>query len=86
MSWSTAALCLLVGWLLGVWMSWRKILKERRLAGTVRRKMAEHFAGQLFQKLQEGDVIKLSVKEGEDGELEFDQDKFDELLGNKTKH
>lgn len=76
----------LLGWILGTWMSWRKILAERRRAGLVRRKMAEHFAGQLFEKLREGDVIKFSVTEDGEDEVKFDQEALDELLGNKTKH
>lgn len=76
----------LLGWILGTWMSWRKILQERRRAGVVRRKMAEHFAAQLFEKLREGDVIKFTVKEGGEDEVTFDQDALDQLIGNKTKH
>lgn len=86
MSWGWIVAAFLIGWLVGVWHSYRRVLRDRRRAEATRRKIAEHFAGQLFQKLEDGDVVKFSVKEGEDGEIMFDQDALDQLLGNKTKH
>lgn len=73
----------LSGWIFGVWMSYRKVLKERvARSGLV--------GARLYELLKDYDVINVTVtEEGEDAltELNIDIDKLDELLGNKpTKH
>jgi len=83
--WTVAAF--LVGWVLGTWMSWRKILQERRLAGHVRVKMAEQFGKRLFDLLQDVDVVNITVTEEGEKEISVDQEKLDQLLGkNPTEH
>lgn len=83
MSWGWIVAAFLIGWLAGVWHSYRRVLKaEAAQRGAVGRR--------LFKMLEDADVIKFSVVEedgGENkGEVTFDQAALDELLGNKTKH
>lgn len=71
---------ILVGWILGVWMSYRKIrVQEKRRASLVGKR--------LFEILENAEVIKFTVSESGERELQLDQETLDELLGNKdTKH
>ena len=77
--WTVAAF--LVGWMVGTWMSWRKILAERRRAEKVRGNISKH----LFNALQDIDVIKITISDEGDAELKFDVEKLDQLLGNKDR-
>lgn len=77
--WTVAAF--LVGWMVGTWMSWRKILAERRRAEKVRGNISKH----LFNALQDIDVIKITISDEGDDELKFDVEKLDQLLGNKDR-
>ena len=86
MSAGWAVSCLLIGWILGTWMSWRKILKERRLAVQTRDAMTRELGKRMFRILQEAEVINITVTEEGESEIKFDQAGLDELLGNKTKH
>ncbi len=81
--WTVAAF--LVGWMIGTWMSWRKILAERRLAERTRERMAGTFSGRLYDALKDVDVIKITVTDEGKNELTVDQVKLDELLGNKDR-
>lgn len=77
----------LAGWIVGVTMSWSKISKERRQAAKIRGMMARHFGAKLFDVLQDADIIKVTITEEGQEDVEFDQDALDEILGNKpTKH
>lgn len=83
MSWGWIVTGFLVGWLAGVWQSHRRVMKaEVAQRGAVGRR--------LFKMLEDADVIKFSVVEEDGGankgEVTFDQDALDQLLGNKTKH
>lgn len=82
--WTLAAF--LVGWILGTWMSWRKILQERRRARSTQAAITTRLTENLGDFLKDIDVIKITVTEDGEKELELDQDRLDVLLGNKTKH
>ena len=82
--WAVSAF--LVGWILGTWMSWRKIARERRLAVKTRDAMTRDLGKRMFRILQEAEVINITVTEEGESEIKFDQEGLDQLLGNKTKH
>ena len=71
---------ILVGWIVGVSMSYRKIRAQEKLRSRLVGK-------RLFEILEKAEVIKFTVTEDGDKELSNDQEGLDELLGNRdTKH
>jgi hypothetical protein len=76
----------LLGFLLGTWMSWRKILRARRRAERTQGQIAQALGAKLYETLKDVDIIKISVTEDGKEELKVDQDKLDVFLGNKTEH
>ena len=77
--WTVAAF--LVGWMVGTWMSWRKILADRRLAERTR----GNISTTLFNALKDIDVINITITDEGEQELTIDQIRLDELLGNKDR-
>lgn len=86
MSWGWAVAAFLVGWILGTYMSWRKILQARRRAEQTQGKITQALGAKLYKVLQDVDVINVTVTEDGKEELKVDQDKLDVFLGNKTEH
>ena len=82
--WTVAAF--LVGFLVGVWMSYRKIIHERRRAIQTRENMGRDLSKRLFAMLRDAEVINITITEDGESEIKFDQAGLDELLGNKTRH
>lgn len=71
---------ILVGWIAGVFMSYRKIRAQEKLRSNL-------IGKRLFEILEKAEVIKFTVTEDGEKELQLDQSGLDELLGNKdTKH
>ncbi len=69
----------LVGWILGVSMSYRKIRKARRIRANIGKR--------LFDILKDADIVKVTITDDGEKRVDFDQKAFDELLGNRpTKH
>ncbi len=70
----------LVGWILGVWMSHRKIQAERKAR-------INQFGRELFKILEDNEILQITISEDGKSDIKFDQAGFDELLGGKpTKH
>lgn len=82
--WTVAAF--LVGWMVGTFMSWRKILADRRRAVKTQAAIATRLGGRsLYDFLKEFDIVKITVSEDGDQELTIDQVKLDQMLGNTDK-
>lgn len=70
----------LLGWLLGVFQSYRRVKREERARGTI-------VGARLYEMLKDADIINITVTDEDGPELKIDIDKLDQLLGNKpTKH
>lgn len=82
--WTLAAF--LAGWILGTWMSWRKIINDRRRARRTQGKISQALGAKLYEILKDVDVINVTVTEDGKEELKVDTDKLDVFLGNKTEH
>ena len=78
-------LAFVLGWLLGTWMSWRKILGDRRRAERTQAAIRSKLGKNLHDFLKDIDVIKITVTEEGENELTIDQAKLDEMLGNKDR-
>ncbi len=82
--WTVAAF--LVGWIVGTFMSWRKILADRRQATKLQARISTRLGGRtLYDFLKDFDVIKITVTEEGESELTIDQVKLDQMLGNKDR-
>ena len=69
----------LAGWILGVWMSHKKIRRDERLRGQL-------IGKRLLEVLKDAEVVNVTITEEGEKELKVDQAGLDELLGNKTRH
>ena len=70
----------LAGWLVGTFMSWRKILADRRRATKTQAAIATRLGGRtLYEFLKEFDVVKITVTEEGENELTIDQVKLDQM-------
>ena len=79
--WIVAAF--LVGWMLGTWMSWRKILQERRRA----RRTQAGLSSKIYEFLKEFDIINITFTDEGQKEISIDKAKLDALLDdNDRKH
>lgn len=81
--WTVAAF--LFGWILGTFMSWRKILQERRRAARTSAAITARLGKNLGEFLKDIDVIKVTITEEGENELTIDQAKLDSMLGNKDR-
>ena len=78
MSWGWIVTAFLVGWLAGVWQSYRRVRRgERAREGLV--------GARLYELLKDADVVNITVTEDDERELTIDQKKLDELLGNTDR-
>jgi len=83
--WTVAAF--LVGWMVGTWMSWRKILQERRLATRTQAAITSRLSSKIVEFLQDVDVINITVTEEGEKEISIDKARLDALLDdNDPKH
>ena len=82
-AWGWILFAFLAGWLLGVVMSWRQVLKARKLQQAA----AGVLAKRVWDLLNTIGAIKITVVE-DDVELEVDESKLTELLRGDlgTKH
>jgi sulfopyruvate decarboxylase TPP-binding subunit len=68
------------GWIVGVAMSHRRVRQEAR-------QQNRELGKRMFEILQNSEVIKFTVTDEGETELEVDTAKLDEMLGNKpTEH
>lgn len=72
--WTVAAF--LAGWMVGTWMSWRKILQERRRA----RRTQAGLSSKIYEFLKDVDVINITVTDEGEKEISVDKAKLDALL------
>lgn len=79
--WTVAAF--LVGWMVGTWMSWRKILQERRRA----QRTQAGISSKIVEFLKDVDVINITVTDEGEKEISIDKARLDALLNdNDPKH
>lgn len=79
--WTVAAF--LVGWMIGTWMSWRKIFQERRQA----QRTQAGLSAKIYEFLKDVDVINITVTDEGQNEISVDREKLDQLLGkDPTEH
>ena len=78
-AWAFAA-GMLFGWIVGVAMSHRRVKSDER-------RQRQELGKRMFEILQSSEVIKFTVSDEGETELEIDPTRLDEMLGNKpTKH
>ncbi len=68
----------LLGWLLGVFQSYRRVRREEKARGTI-------VGARLYEMLKDADIINITITDEDERELTIDQKKLDELLGNTDR-